>query len=324
MRSFISFMLAITLGISAGSPGLLSQQKLKLAVVPKGDDSFFWKSFHAGVLSGAETAGGVTVEWAPPKTAQNVQQQIALVDRFAQEGVAGIALSPTDYAALAAPVARAMKKGIPVVVFDSRLKGEPGKDFVGFVATNSKSAGMLAAEEMSRLLGEKGTVTVLRYTVGQANLNEREDGFLEGLRKYPKMQSVIETRTSKPTRQDVEAFGEDIIDKLKASDGLFCSNETITEGMLSVLRKNGLAGKIKFIGFDTSDPLVEALKKGEIDALVAQDPTRMGYFAVKTLVDHIRGSATQPIVDIEVRVITRQNVTDPDVQKLLSLPELIK
>ncbi len=324
MRSFVRFVLVVALCVPMFSPRAVPQQKLKIAVIPKGDDSFFWKAVHAGILSAGETLGGVSVDWAPPRTSQNVQQQIELVDKYVQEGISGIALSPSDLSALASPVARAMKKGIPVLIFDSRLKGEPGKEFVSFVATNSKSAGKMAAGEMAKLLGEKGTVLVLRYTAGQANLNEREDGFIEGLHKYPKIQTEVVTRTAKPTLEDVEAFGVGLSDKLKASDGLFCSNETMTEGMLVTLRKEKLAGKIKFIGFDTSDPLVEALKTGEIDALVAQDPTRMGYFAVKTLVDHIRGARVQPVVDIEVRIVTRSNIADPDVQKLLSLPSLVK
>jgi ribose transport system substrate-binding protein len=91
--------------------------------------------------------------------------------------------------------------------------------------------------------------------------------------------------------------------------------------MLLALRQNNLAGKVKFVGFDTSPPLVEALKKGEIDALVAQDPVRMGYQGVKTCVDRLRGVKTEPRVDTGVRLITRDNLNDPEIKKLLGLPD---
>ena len=108
--------------------------------------------------------------------------------------------------------------------------------------------------------------------------------------------------------------------KLKEADGVFCSYEQSTMGMLSALRKITLAGKVKFIGFDTPAPAIDALKKGEISALVAQDPARMGYLSVKTIVDFIRGKTVPPRVDSEVRLITLENLNNPDIQKLFALP----
>jgi ribose transport system substrate-binding protein len=108
-----------------------------------------------------------------------------------------------------------------------------------------------------------------------------------------------------------------IIDKLKEADGVFAPNESSTFGMLLALRQSNLAGKIKFVGFDTSPPLIEALEKGEIDALVAQDPTKMGYEGVKTLVAAIRGKQVPKTIDTGVRLITRENLNTPEIKKLL-------
>lgn len=306
------------------STAVEAQQKLKIAVIPKSDDSFFWQAVHKGAQSCGEAIGGVEVVWMPPRVSQDVKQQIDLVDRCTQQGVGGIVLSPSDYALLAAPVARAMKKGIPVVVIDSRLKGEPGKDYVSYVSTDSKNGGMLAGDEMAKMLDGKGKVVLLRYTVGQANLTDREDGFIKALEKHKDIQIISKNRTDKPTAEDAQAAGQSMIDEIKTVDGVFCPNETATEGMLKVLQGAHLTGKIKFIGFDTSDLLVEALKKGEIDALMAQDPTRMGYYGVKTIVDHIRGSKVQPVIDTGVRVVTKANIDDPEIQKLIAMPSMMK
>jgi len=75
-----------------------------------------------------------------------------------------------------------------------------------------------------------------------------------------------------------------MLDKVKEADGIFCSNEPTTFGMLLALRQNNLAGSKKFVGFDTSPALVEGLKRGEIQALVAQNPKKMGREAVQALV----------------------------------------
>ncbi len=115
-----------------------------------------------------------------------------------------------------------------------------------------------------------------------------------------------------------------MMDDLKVVDGVFCTNENTTEGMLRALQGAHLTGKIKFIGFDTSELLVQALRNGEISALIAQDPTRMGYFAVKTIVDHIRGIKAPPVIDTGVRIVTQANLGEPEIQKLIAMPSLIK
>jgi ribose transport system substrate-binding protein len=109
-----------------------------------------------------------------------------------------------------------------------------------------------------------------------------------------------------------------LLSQIKQADGIFCPNESTTQGMLNTLEQNNLAGKIHFVGFDTNPELIEALKKGEIDALVSQDPTRMGYEGVKACVDYIHGVPQPPITDSGARLITRDNLNSPEVQKLLA------
>jgi len=46
-------------------------------------------------------------------------------------------------------------------------------------------------------------------------------------------------------------------------NGVFAPNESTTFGMLLALKKAGLAGKIRFIGFDASDKLVQGVRDGD-------------------------------------------------------------
>jgi ribose transport system substrate-binding protein len=88
--------------------------------------------------------------------------------------------------------------------------------------------------------------------------------------------------------------------------------------MLLALKQNNLAGKIKLVGFDTSPPLIEGLKKGEIQALVAQNPKKMGYLGVKAIVAYIHGEQVPPVTDSGAQLITKENVGTPEIQKLLN------
>jgi ribose transport system substrate-binding protein len=108
-----------------------------------------------------------------------------------------------------------------------------------------------------------------------------------------------------------------MIDQIRAADGVFCPNESSTLGMLLALRNEDLAGKVKFVGFDASPPLVEALANGEIHALVVQNPDRMGYEGVRHLVRHLDGESVPASVDTGVVVVTADQLADPAIQKLL-------
>jgi len=96
-----------------------------------------------------------------------------------------------------------------------------------------------------------------------------------------------------------------MIDKLKDAGGIFCPNESSTMGMLLALQQNGLAKKVIFIGFDASPPLLEAVKNGEIQGLIAQDPTGMGYKAVQTMVKSIKGEKVPEYIDTGCKLITK-------------------
>src|SRR5207245_1674087 len=77
-------------------------------------------------------------------------------------------------------------------------------------------------------------------------------------------------------------------------DGIFAPNESSASGMLEALRSLGMNEKVRFVGFDSSEPLLQAVSEGNIDALVVQDPYRMGYLGVWTMVQHLEGKDVTP------------------------------
>jgi ribose transport system substrate-binding protein len=303
----------------SGYSGVAGDSKMRIAVIPKGTTHVFWKSVEAG----AQAAGkelGVEIIWKGPVKENDRALQISIVEQFVNEGVSGIVLAPLDFDALARPVATAREKRIPVVIFDSALRGEPGKDFVSFVATNNRKGGSIGGEHLAKLLGGRGKVVLLRNMVGSASTMEREEGFLETIAKSKDIQVIVSNRYAGPTAGEAKTASMNLVDKLREADGIFCSNESATLGMLLALRQNNLTGKVKFVGFDASPALVEALEKGEIKALVAQNPARMGYEGVKIVVAHIKGAKVLPTVDTGVELITSANLNEPLIKALLGRP----
>ncbi len=320
MKNIIIDVLIAVILISVLQSDLFAQEKLKIAVVPKSKSALFWKSTLVGAKLGALAISGVEIIWTAPLSESDKEQQISIVEQCIADNVAGIILSPIHQDALASSVSKAMKKKIPVIIFDSPLKGVPGKDFICYIGIDNRKAGYRAGEHLVKLLGNKGKVVLLRYVKGQANTTEREEGFLEAIAKHQNIQVTMKDQYTGGSVDEAKKVCQNLMSQIREADGIFCPNEQSTIGMLLALQEANITDKIKFVGFDTPALAVEALKKGQIDALIAQDPSRMGYFGVKTIVDHIRGKKVPTKIDIDVSVVTRDNLNDPNIQKLLSLP----
>ena len=301
------------------SPRTTNTGALTIAVIPKGTSHVFWQSIHAGAEKAARELGA-TIIWRGPLREDDRESQVSEVEGFVSRGVSGIVLAPLDEAALAQPVAEAKRRGIPVVIIDSGLKGS---DFVSFVATDNRKGGRLAGEHLAQLLHDAGTVVMLRYAEGSESTIQREEGFLEAIGARAGVQVLSSNQYGGADVEGAYKKSESLLSRFKRADGtlgvdgIFTPNESTSLAMLRVLEDNGWAGKVKFVGFDASDTLVKGLADAHIDGLVLQDPVNMGYLGVKTMVSHVRGQPVEKRVDTGVRLIAREHMNDPDARDLL-------
>jgi ribose transport system substrate-binding protein len=297
--------------------------RLKIAVIPKGTTHEFWKSVHAGAVKASRELD-VDIVWKGPLKEDNLKSQIDLVQSFAAQKVSAIALAPLNDKALVSSVNAAAEGGTPVVIFDSSLSG--GK-IVSFVATDNRAAGRLAAARAAEVLADRGKIVVLRYLVGSASTHEREEGFLEGVKGHSGLEVVSSNQYAGPTTESAFGAAESLLLAQSAAKGgvnlVFTPNESTTFGMLLALQKTSLAGKVRFIGFDVSDKLLKGIDDGAIDALVLQNPFKMGELAVRASVDHLRGKPVEERTDTGAQLLDRKNRDEPAVKALVK-PDLAK
>ncbi len=302
-----------------------SENKYSIAVIPKGTTHVFWKSIHAGAVKAEQELkdAGLDVEiiWKGPLKEDDRESQIRVMEDFVTRGVSGIVLAPLDDMALRVPVKNAVEYGIPVVIIDSGLKSE---DYTSFVATYNEIGGRKGGQRLAEILGGKGKVIMLRYQEGSASTMKREQGFLDVLKeKYPEIEVVSSNQYGGATTESAYLASESLLSPLRKPDGgltidgIFCPNESTTFGMLRALEDSGLAGKVKYVGFDSSDRLVLALRKGYIHGLVLQDPINMGYLGVKTIVAHLRGEKVDKLIDTGSSMATPENMDEPKMKNLL-------
>jgi ribose transport system substrate-binding protein len=117
------------------------------------------------------------------------------------------------------------------------------------------------------------------------------------------------------------AAAENILTAHPDLDGLFASTEPSSSGASLSLKARALAGKVKFVAFDFSDTMIDDLKGGTINAMVIQDPFRMGFEAVKTIVDKLNGKSPPKRIDLSARVIFAKDLEDINIQRILR-PEI--
>jgi ribose transport system substrate-binding protein len=294
-----------------------------LAVIPKGTTHEFWKSIHAGAVKAQrelEKEGTkVRLYWKGPLREDDRDQQIQVVENFTSRRVSGIVLAPLDSQALVNPVASAKQAGVPTVVIDSDLKSDKQ---VSFVATDNFKGGQMGGDHLAKLLGGKGSVLLLRYQVGSASTEAREAGFLDAIQKHPDIKIVSADQYSGATRELAYQAAQNLLNRYGSKiQGVFCPCEAVTVGMTKALQDRGLAGgKVKVVGFDAGTQSVRDLQGGDVQALVVQNPVRMGYLGVVTMVRHLQGKPVEKRVDTGVSVATRDNMKQPEIDELLNPP----
>lgn len=314
-------LLAMGVGLAGAAACGGKSGKLKIAVIPKGTTHEFWKSVHAGAIKASRELD-VEILWKGPLKEDDLKEQIGIVETFVSQSVSGIVLAPLNDKALVQAVKQAKGAKIPTVIFDSSLQGE---EHVSYVATDNVAAGKLGGERLAKTLGGKGNVVLLRYLEGSASTAQREQGFLEAMKANAELKVVSDNQYGGATTESASSAGETLLvaqgaDKGQVA-GVFCPNESTTFGMLLALEKLGLAGKVKLVGFDASDKLVNGLKDGKIDGLVLQDPLNMGYLAVKTMVQHLKKENVAKVIDTGARVADKSNMDSAELKELLA-PDL--
>ena len=316
---------------STSEGGDAGDASIRIAVVPKGTTHEYWRSVQAGAIAATRDLNdaGVAVEmvFRGPDREDDREQQIALLENLQSGGFDAIVLAPLDQQALAAPVRRIREAGTPVVVIDSGLEGEPGTDYESFIATDNYAAGRLAGEHVAKSLDGVGRVLLLRYLEGSESTTQREEGFVDAIAAAGGFELIDPRRFAGATRATAQEASENLLSSVAprgeedAFDAVFCPNESSTYGMLRAISDRGLAGKVLFVGFDASPDLVAALREGTIDALVVQDPVRMGRLGVETAMKALQGEAVEARIDTGAVLVESAAIDEPRHRDLLS-PDL--
>ncbi len=290
--------------------------KKVIAVIPKGVSHFFWKSIEAGALAAGRDFG-VEIRWKGAAQETDYTTQINIVEDAINSRVDGIVLAPSHGDSLVPVVLRAQREGIPVTIFDSGISTD---EYLAYVATDNRQGGVVGAERLAEKLGGKGEVAILGTKKGSVSTDQRENGFQDTIKeKFPGIQ-IVQFLYGEADRAKSLDKATDILTGHPNLNGIFASNESSTVGAVQAIKQKGLVGKVVLVGFDSSPNLIDDLRAGSLDSLVLQNPYKMGYEGVKTIVDKLNGREPVRLQDTGVKLLTRENLETPEMQQLIKLP----
>ena len=305
-------LVAVVVAALVAGCGRQGGQKPRILVSPKGLTHSFWPTVKAGADSAAREFGAEII-WKGPSLETDIAGQIAIIEDYINKKVDAIVMAACDEQALVPVIEKADAAGIPVITIDSGVKSDIPRSFI---ATDNVAAARKAADVLCELIGDEGEVACIPFVPGAATSIMREQGFKEGLKNHPKVK-LVAVQYSQSEVATAMAVTENILTAHPELEGIFAANEPGAIGAGQALISRGLAGKVKLVGFDAAPNEIQALQKGVIQALIVQDPFKMGYLGVKYALEVLQGKEIPKRVDIGVYVVTQDNLNDPEIRRLL-------
>lgn len=265
----------------------------------------FFEPIGADAEEYAKTANCSIITKAPDSS--NAQQQIEIMENLISMNVDGIAIGPTDTAALVPTINKAIEKGIKVICFESEA---PDSDAMAFIGTDNYKAGRHLGEVIGKNLNGEGKIVILTGLPTQFSLNERIRGIEEYLaEKYPNVQ-VVDTQPSEGDPQKAVTCTENMIQAHPDFDALIGIDATAGPAAASVWKAKGWQDDSDhlILTFDDMEDNLQGVRDGYIKAIVAQRQTTWAEQIIDTLNALCDGESVEAYNDTGSVEITIDNI----------------
>ena len=281
-------------------------QRLTLAVIPKGTANMWWDTVRLGAQEAAEKANA-TVVWTGPEMETDREKQIQAVDDMLVKKVDAVVLGPNDFNALARSVEKVKDAEIPCIIIDSPVNSDLYDAFAG---TDNYQGGADAARRLGAVLNGRGTVILTHFVQNSASTEERARGFKETLKsEFPAIVLAAEQYTL-GTVEDARQKTTDMLTKIGQVDGMFAVNHPASVGAYKALQTSGKCGNIKYVGFDSDPVLLEGIERGEVEALIVQNPFEIGYRGVELAIAKLKGEDVAKNNNVPSMIVDAANLAE--------------
>lgn len=327
MKALLSIMLIMAIAVPIFASGTSEStapagKGYTIAFMPGISDPFYY-TMERGIKEKAKElgvniiVGDYPTTWGPEAQLPNLQAVMA------RGGIDMLLIAPTSTTALVAPLKAIVDKGIPVITVDTYLgDGDYSKPSnysfpLSYIGTDNKLGGKQVAEHLAKLVGEKGKVYVVNTNPDTSSVVDRGNGFKEGIAEFPNVQLVgmdwcmdVQQKAMEQTTAALQKT-PDIV-------GIFGVNVFSAQGAAQAVKNAGLSGAVKVATWDATETLIQALKAGNVDLVLAQKPAEIGSLAVDAAYKYLTQKVAPPKKIVPgFEFFTRDNVNDPNMQQFV-------
>jgi ribose transport system substrate-binding protein len=295
-------------GGSGGSGGS-SSKTMELIVGTKSDD--FYVTMECGAEAEAKKLG-VKLTVNGPATF-SVPQQKPLIDEAEVAKPNALLVAPTDSQALDPDLLKVQKNGTKVIFVDTSSSDTA----LGLsrISSDNAAGGKLAADQLGKLIGGKGTVAVIDVAKGVSTTDARVAGFQQEMAaKFPNIKVLPEQNDDADSVTAASSFVEGDISGHPTMNGVFAANVITAEGAASGIQHAHKSGKIKLATFDADTTQVADLKNGSLQLAIAQEPALEGADAVEQGLNAINGKTVTKQIATPLIAVTPQNMNSASIK----------
>ncbi|NPV69943.1 MAG: substrate-binding domain-containing protein [Firmicutes bacterium] len=271
--------------------------------LPSSDNPFFVR-MRNGIEDAAKKAG-VTAKVLLAQ--ENQSKQLSDIEDLIQSKVDAIIFVPVDVAAAVPAVEAAVKAKIPVIDLNRRVNSDK---YITRIGSDDVQVGAKIAEYICRKLNGKGQIVLLRGQAGASVAEQRREGFMNTLKKYPDIK-ILADMTCKHQRAEGLRIMEDLLQAHKTIDAVYCINDEVALGAMGAITAAKRQGII-VTGIDANPDALQAIKDGKITLTVAQKPVLMGRLGVESALNVIKGEKIDKEIVTDIVMIDKENVSTVD------------
>ncbi|MBS4075503.1 substrate-binding domain-containing protein [Ameyamaea chiangmaiensis] len=280
---------------------------LRFVLIPKVVHPWFDKVNNgaqaaAQMLSKA-TGRQVTVEYRAPQSA-DVSVQNDIIERAIATHPSGILLDPLDEKGNRSTMEEAASEGVGLTVFDS--PAPEGMDVTG-VGADFCEQGTIAAERLVALIGKKGDVAIMMGVPTAPNHALRAACEKKVFEKYPDVK-LVATGIDNDSIETAQKQASAIIQAHPNLAGWVTCDASGPVGVGQAIRESGQTGKIKEVGLDNLNDMIQLIKDGVAESSASSRPEMQGYWAVVVAWQKASGQKTPKYVDTGIDILTKSSL----------------
>ncbi|WP_396640944.1 sugar ABC transporter substrate-binding protein [Microbacterium sp.] len=269
-------------------------------------DNPWYAAFAQGSQDMADSLGvELRLVTNPANTPYEPASQIASIENLIAQRPDVIQIDPTSTDAINGAIDEARAQDIPVVTDGINVSTEVDAS----VVADNKQGGELAGAWVAEALTDGGEVAVLEGTPGRDIIQQRQDGFDEGLSANPAAE-IVASQIANLSREEGQTVSENILQANPDLAALWGASDTMALGALEALKAQGLAGEVLLGGFDGTPDAFAAIAAGEMAFTIDQVPYEMGAVAIALAYLIATDADHDGEVILDTKLVDSANVAD--------------